>query len=388
MRDEGRLVVLAGPAKTGSTHVQSSIIRIQQQLKAQGWLWPSGVVPGRPSTDKSFSGFVSALIDFPRCHFSLRATPPRMTPHESEDCTIPPFTHCAGSTAERAAFASKSNRQVEEIFKANFASASPMNLVIASEDFPRLACAAFNHSLKRFAKLVAPRRPEFVLTLRTPHLEHWRSGFHQDQAARILPSNLAFPAWICNRLASQFMWPSQSPTYDPLGAALLISRNGAAVDVIDASGVATAGLDITDPIFCSVLGIDCNGSEASPWSNTTRSARENSRRYDASSSISGLSKSVDGLLEDLFQARDCVHWSQLATMPHVRLHLPSAATVRMKACGDAIRKAGQSHERAIELISFRADLLARMYCSADRPIDPGWDNERDHDEWDWLRPRR
>ena len=339
MRD---LVIIAGPAHTGSSHVQLMLVRLHKQLLAAShWRWADGVIPGHLASEKGFAGLVSALLDSPRCKYSWSTLRTARNADATEECVrATQQMPCFGTSRERRTFAALDNAAVEVAFF-NKSFSADEHLVISSERFPLFACHGFRHHLERFVGMMAPVVPRFVLTIRPARLLQWRSGFEQARSQQIVPTNVSFATWICNRLTSQFASPSHSPSYDPLGTALTLAEVGSLVDVIDSAGVSFRGLDLMDPILCLVLRIDCAGAEASPWANLTRS-RENVHTTGNASRMpqSGFGTSTDAMIEELFFLRDCLHWSSLSRLGRVRLLYPSPLTLRAQKCGDVLSATG------------------------------------------------
>ena len=89
-----RAVILLGPPKTGSTHLQSFLAANQANLRSFGWEWPRGV-DGQLAGPKSYANLVGALTNR-SCNTTFWTEAPTLT-----DAIL---SYCHGSDSEKAAF--------------------------------------------------------------------------------------------------------------------------------------------------------------------------------------------------------------------------------------------------------------------------------------------
>ena len=89
-----RAVILLGPPKTGSTHLQSFLAANQANLHRAGWEWPHGV-DGQPAGPKSYANLVGALTNR-SCRTTFWTEAPTLV-----DAIM---SYCHGTNSEKVAF--------------------------------------------------------------------------------------------------------------------------------------------------------------------------------------------------------------------------------------------------------------------------------------------
>ena len=167
-----RAVILVGPPKTGSTHVQTWLEANAAELSARGWSWPRAVDGGTAGA-KSFANLVGAL--------SNRSCSPTIW-KEAPTFRDAILGLCHGRPSEVKAFGSGPAR-VRQIFRDEFrriaSDAHAPNLVLSAED---LAYYDGNDAGDVYA-----RRVLFDELLR-PFAERWIVIVHRQPRAAALQS--------------------------------------------------------------------------------------------------------------------------------------------------------------------------------------------------------
>ena len=164
-----RALILIGPPKTASTHVQTILASNQELLLGAGWQWPQGLW-GQRAGPKSFANLATALAAQPR-HSSYVERPAFYLSMLSH-CRGPPFN---------------SSRKVIHFFRREFQrvrrSRDAPNLILSAEDL-----AFFDgrdpvqiHARGQLRRLLSPfERVHVALTYRTPRVEHLHSMFAEE----------------------------------------------------------------------------------------------------------------------------------------------------------------------------------------------------------------
>ena len=380
-------VVLAGPHKTASTHLQLFLSRNRAALLAHGWRWPDAPIVRHATSPKGLAVLAPALLN-------------RSCASDGVPSSIDWWTHptaaprCHGDPIEAAAYARASPAAILASLAAGLAVPPPSSLgtsrlpprpLLATEELDVIASDAISERARREALahlrrlLLAPRasppKPAgtvvAVVVLRRPHVAHLRSGWAEwladRRATRPLLASLAelaerwarggsaesaFGQWACAQLDGRRrrggIAGARLPWFDPLGLAVRFADAGFDSVVIDAVGARDAGRDISDALSCDVLHMPCDTSGLATWAEG-RTSREYARGGDGGGDDGGgatgaLSPTAERALTAYFDARDCATIAALRASPRP-VHLLHADAL-IHACGGAARPAEAAEVKA------------------------------------------
>lgn len=293
-----RALVLVGPPKTGSSHVQAFLVANRDHLEKHGWTLPPAV-DGRPADDKSFANLAGALANR------------SCSPHQwlgAPTLTDAILSLCHGRDAERRLF-ERRHEEVLHRFEQSFArialSAAP-NLVVSAEDLALFdgADARSVEARRTLRRLLQPFAEATVLIVyRTPRAPAVQSLFTEDldwgyDGVRE-GAHGGMAAWLYRRLhnASLLTTAPWSSSTRVARLADAYASSGFAIQIISSTGAARDGLDTTDVLACEVLGVPCTDGKAA-WS-AYRRARTDETGYD------GLASSVALTLPKLLRSAGC-----------------------------------------------------------------------------------
>jgi hypothetical protein len=189
-------VVLAGPHKSASTHLQYFLVRNRAVLDSLGWHWPAAPLLQEPASPKGFAVVARALLN-------QSCTSGGVASSDSWWATrLPP--RCTGERHETAAVDRVPAERVLAALEQSIgaaASGGRLRPILASEELDVLGSDALSEPVRRaaFARLHAlllpsppvssPGRVDVVLVLRRPHVEHLRSGWRATLAHRTRTSH-------------------------------------------------------------------------------------------------------------------------------------------------------------------------------------------------------
>ena len=302
MRNEQpRAVVLVGPPKTGSTHVQSFLAANQDQLLKFGWQWPRAVDGGRAGP-KSFANLVGALANS-SCREEIWTDAPTVV-----DAVM---KLCHGTKGEKDAY-QRQHTRVLDAFRREFQriASAGLNLILSAEDLAYLdgddAGAQHARNLLRH-DLLAPfgSRVTVAITYRTPRASALQSVYAEDvewaaNGVRAASDALApLSAWFAARLHSGALLrsPPWSGSMNPGRLASAFETSGFRIAVISSAGVQRDGVDVTDAVACELLSTPCVRGKAH-WS-TYKRARTAEMHYD------GVAHDMEALVPRLMHAAGC-----------------------------------------------------------------------------------
>ena len=286
-----RAVVLIGPPKTGSTHIQHFLTANRQQLAERGWQWPRGV-DGAPAGPKSFANLAGALANR-TCQSGFATYAPRLL-----DAIL---GLCHGRSTERSVY-SASPERVLAWYRAEFRrianNPSAPNLVLSAEDLAYFdghdATAVRVRSTLRRDLLAPFHTVHMVMVYRQPRVTALYSVFGEDvdvadtfdfrssEGVRAaFEARRPFSAWLQRVLDNGDMLhkPPWSASLNIGQLADAYTSSGFRAIVINSAGAARDGLDVSDVVACEVLALGCQCGRAR-WS-TYRSTRTGETHYHA-----------------------------------------------------------------------------------------------------------
>ena len=262
-----RAVVLVGPPKTGSSHLQAFLVSNRANLAAHGWQWPRGV-DGQPGGPKSFANLVTAL--------SGRTCSPRMK--DNAPTLVDAIASlCHGRSSEIAVARSSPAASLLARYAKEFervASSSAPNLVLSAEDFALFdGSDATSVGVRRQLRELLSRfeQVEAVVVFRTPRAPAMQSVYTEDLdwgydgVAEGGRTSLA--AWLYSKLDEGTLL-RRAPWSSSLNIGRLSdawNASGFSVRVISSAGARADGLDTTDVLACEILGLPCTRGKAA-WS--------------------------------------------------------------------------------------------------------------------------
>ena len=194
-----RAVVLIGPPKTGSTHLQGFLVANREHLLRHGWQWPRGR-DGEPAGAKSLANLATALWKH-SCHGMWNHAPSLATAI---------VTLCHGRASEQRLYRgphAETLAYYQREFARVAASSHAPNLVISAEDLALFdgdgaADVAARAALRR---LLAPfGSVEVVMVYRTPRAQAVQSVFTEDldygHEGVVLGGHHTLSAWLYEKL--------------------------------------------------------------------------------------------------------------------------------------------------------------------------------------------
>mmetsp|Transcript_32853 Transcript_32853/g.75600 ORF Transcript_32853/g.75600 Transcript_32853/m.75600 type:complete len:406 (-) Transcript_32853:62-1279(-) len=279
-----RLLLLPGPPKTASTHVQRFLSRNAVLFEQNGWLWPPCPNSEGYASFKGFTNLFTTLLGV--------------------DCD-------RGSCLNQAdrcykSYLRSSVHDIKLFYKNLLHNAlhANQNVVIGSEYFVAAAenpavfdglreILPFNGSL---ASDDGEHGLEVVVNVRMPRISHLVSTYSQNSQGPYRESKFfgSFSQWLCK----YYIDGRQSFIVDPLGLAKAFSERGANVTIIDMGGVRKEDIDVADALACDVMGMPCLDHKVigvSPQRN-----RDNRKR-----SIIDTSFEDNEQLTNILEAMDC-----------------------------------------------------------------------------------
>ena len=359
-------VVLAGPHKTASTHLQLFIHNNRKKLAEHGWQWPAAPLLRRPASAKGLSVLAPALLNR-RC--TGRGGVTSSVAWWSAASVVP---KCHGEALEVAAYAAASPERLLDALASDLANctadthavAACSRPLLASEELDVLGSDALSakarrtalsrlHSLLQGPSAKAAATPAVVVVLRRPHVAHLRSGWAEwlaetnsegqpplqafvskaEHWLRGTTSSTAFRAFACTQVGgasgnrSSRTVISRLPWFDPIGLAATFAAAGFEGVVIDSVGAQSAHRDVSDVLSCDVLGVPCDTNGLAAWA-AGRSKHEYTRST-AGDKAAALSPAAEAALEAYLEARDCATLSEWdAAHPPRLLH----ASALLEAC--------------------------------------------------------
>ena len=276
----GHCVVLAGPHKTGSTHVQTFLHtpRVQAYLRAHGnW---NLVTPLSPPADRLAGGPRPALWVVKGPADAVRYILGRET-RQNQSAAM------RDSAVMRERIAKVVNGKG--------------NVIIAQESFAHAMTDA-KHASNLLAGLDEWLQPctrrTVAIIFRTPRVAHLLSKWGQVRPLLTGESNASFAAYAYNGIGSCYQHVERDQPCEhlmlPLRLSSLFYSAAAAynVAIVDTTNLSALHLDIADVIACEVLGVPCGANGTATWSHGANTAIANAdptiRRAARTSSASVL----------------------------------------------------------------------------------------------------
>ena len=260
-----RAVILVGPPKTGSSHVQAFLANNQEFLESHGWQWPRSVDGGRAGA-KSYANLVSALAG-KACRSTIWKDAPTLV-----DAIV---SLCHGRPSEIAAYQRPAqatlhrySREFERAYK------SRRSVVLSAEDLAYFdgddptsvgVRRSLRSLLSKFDDVTA------VIVYRTPRAAAVQSTFTEELDwgwdGVELGARTPFSTWLFEKLHDGSLL-QRAPWSSALNLARLAdayAASGYKIQLVSSSGAAEDGLDVSDVVACEVLGLPCTAGKAT-WS--------------------------------------------------------------------------------------------------------------------------
>lgn len=377
-------VVLAGPHKTASTHLQLFLVRNRKALAEQGWRWPSAPLSSHPASAKGLAFLAPALLGR-RC--AVRGADSSLAWWATKAKDVAP--RCHGDPPEVARLSGVAPEKLlgalGHHLHAGNTSAAAVRPLLATEELDMLGSDLLSSEARHaaFARLHALLRPVgsgdgqrhaapvvVVVVLRRPHVDHLRSGWSEwllgtssdqpplQQFAQLAErwlhgaaSRRSFSAFACAQLGGKGDGHARLPWFDPLGLAATFGAAGFHTVVIDSEGARSAGRDLSDVLSCDVLRLPCDASGVAPWA--AGRADVDYSRGAASGRASQLTPAAEAALEAYFGARDCAMlamWHATAKSHPPKLLHAGALT---DACATRAGGANATAEEQAEMLRLR-----------------------------------
>mmetsp|Transcript_33689 Transcript_33689/g.77733 ORF Transcript_33689/g.77733 Transcript_33689/m.77733 type:complete len:401 (-) Transcript_33689:525-1727(-) len=286
-----RILLLPGPSKTATTHVQSFISENAAFFHENGWLWPPCPHSLGHASSGGFANFLKAVI--------------------GEDCDaqtcISPRDPCTSKYVEGDA-ASVRSFYKKVLSDASDASAGGTDVVIGAEHFsavggplgPRIF-EGLREILPFDGRLMPEKAEEgdgleTVVVVRFPRAAQLRSIFSQHASVpkgRPILFDGSFAEWLCSYFSMSRITPN------PLRLAAAFLDEGVKVTVVEMGAV---GRDIADSIACEVMGLPCSMGMVDGI------AGDRGRHNVRNNSTMGTDGYFDEALENILEAMDCFYY--------------------------------------------------------------------------------
>ena len=252
-----RAVILIGPPKTGSTHLQVLLSRNQEFLKTLGWQWPREF-GGAKAGPKGFANLATAL--------SGQYCSPRYRRQPALYMSM--VSMCRGRSFDDF-------RPVIEHFEREFrrvrASLTAPNLLLSTEDLAFFdgASAVQAFARSKLREMLKPfEQVDAVITFRTPRVKFLHSMF-TEEVVEARQSGLSAPAasqtfteWLVARLGANELLETA-----PYSSGLNLKRmadayasSGFGIVVMDMAAAECQEQSLEDILACRVLRLPCKHS--------------------------------------------------------------------------------------------------------------------------------
>lgn len=259
-----RAVVLLGPPKTGSSHVQAFLANNQPYLEAHGWQWPRSVDGGRAGA-KSYANLVTALAGI-SCRTTMWKNAPTLV-----DAIV---SLCHGRSSEIAAYQKPSTttlRKFRHEFERVAQTRRAPNIVLSAEDLAYFdgddpTSVRVRRSLRTL--LASFDDVTAVIVYRTPRVAAMQSTFTEELDwgwdGVETGARTPFSTWLFEKLhnGSLLQRPPWSSALNLARLADAYSGSGFRIQIVSSSGAAEDGLDVTDVVACEILGVPCTHGKA------------------------------------------------------------------------------------------------------------------------------
>ena len=294
-------MVLVGPPKTGSTHVQSFLEANAAELRKHGWTWPNAA-DGGVAGAKSFANLVGALSNRSCSPTIWKAAP---TLREAI------LGLCHGRPSEVSAFR-RGPAAVRSIFRDEFrhvAQSGAPNLVFSAEDLAYYDGDDEDdvHARGALFELLRPFEERWVVIVhRQPRAAALQSVFTEeldwvkDGALAASDARAPLSHWLYSKLSD-----GQLLRQPPWSSSLNLGRladaynaSGFRVIVVSMAGAQHDGVGLAESIVCEVLGTPCTCGRAD-WS------RYKPARTYESPKFNGVAHSLRRLLPGIMRSAGC-----------------------------------------------------------------------------------
>ena len=254
-QQQQRIVILAGPHKTGSTSMQNNILQWTKLNLLGDWSWPvPPLIIEIESNDDNNWEWNEAKGFYPLME-SLRST---MTPR----------------ARARDIFQKYTKDEILEMYKSEFNKQWNMgkSLIIGSEAFDfcikdedgdhifdNLMHILPVNTSKNINNKILDVTPNgrnnlyitIVVTHRSPRVKHLQSVWSEFILNQNVIQRTSFKDWLLKT-------KNNFGVLDSLGLAEFFMKRGVEVALVDGSGVSAKGLDLSDVVACSVLNASCS----------------------------------------------------------------------------------------------------------------------------------
>jgi len=302
-----RILLLPGPSKTGTTHVQRFIASNAEFFSQHGWLWPPCPFSTGHASAGGFANLMNALVA--KDSGCGKKKDKDKDGKKKREC-ISPKDPCTKK------YLGASPDEIRDFYKKMFAEAQKngLNVVFSAEHFSgvggELGPAIFSalRSVLPFNGGLASRDGasglEVATVVRDPREAQLRSIYAQSSQGP--PVTLGgrsrfvgpFRGWLCNYFSQK-----SRITPNPLGlAAAYIEAGASAVAVVDAGGAEEDGVDLADAIACGVMGVPCKDGKVIGIEGERR--RDNVRAAETSD----VGEEENRQLREILEALDCSYY--------------------------------------------------------------------------------
>ncbi len=328
-----RIVLIAGPHKTGSTSIQNSMYRWMtngtDDINSEGdegensngdailtsWSWPGPNTIFDLCSKETMKEYMHGKVFYPfgealhGCKFGRRA--------------IAEFYAC---------------EELLDLYKEEFKKKweDGYNLAIGTEAFDLVG--SFNNGIKIediIQQMPTTNLDDFtvVVKYRSPRVAHLISWYHE-----CCMRDMSFPEFLVNEMTSFLHRGSR--IIDSLHLAQVFLDFGLKVALIDLSGVHKEGYDVSNVIACDVLNVSCTDDKAI-IGDTVLAEIKNVKSGGEYGSITDEDL---GELEKIIRRRDC-RFQNLMDHPKLNLLYKKDLSDIMESCdGDGISREEMSHE--------------------------------------------
>ena len=181
----GQCVLLVGPHKTGSSHIQSFISTQAAYLRRNGWVWPSPM-PGNPS-GKEFYPLVDYMMHDKQCPDVYKECLGTRSRETEAACRL--LGLCSDHFFEQV------KQAIAQAMRSN------LNVVIAMEEFDgAVADVAGSNLIKHLDELLAPcLRRTVTVMYRTPRVSHLLSAWGETRNYLSGGSASSFTSYVCEQ---------------------------------------------------------------------------------------------------------------------------------------------------------------------------------------------